>query len=171
MKFSRLVSKAIDGLYIAPVNKVMPLQTFRYGACGSINMVVNLVLYYIVYNMLLGQRDLRLGTLPCAGGCADIVVSAKIAAGCIVFPVIFLTGFWLNKHVAFKHSPLRNRTQLLRYLLSVAGSLLLYYLCMTFFVDVCGIWATPAYALQIIITTFYSYLMQKYFSFRGCAEI
>ncbi len=171
MKLSRLLTRIIDWFYIPPVKALMPLQTFRYAACGGLNMGINLVLYYVVYNYLLGQKDLPVGTpYDITDWIPGVVVSAKIAAGCIVFPIIFLTGFWLNKQVAFRHSPLRNRTQLLRYLLSVAGSLLIYYVCMTLFVDVWHIWATPAYAMQIVITTVYSYLMQKNFTFRGCEE-
>lgn len=173
MKFSTLLTRAIDWFYIPPLRKVVPLQTFRYAACGGLNMGLNLVLYYLTYHYVLGRQNLDLGVWNFPGNWFDphIVISPHIAAGVIVFPVITFTGFWLNKHVAFKLSPLRTRTQLLRYLLSTAGSLLLYYVCMKFFVEVCHIWATPSQALSNGLIVAYSYLMQKYYTFRGCADI
>ena len=45
----------------------------------------------------------------------------------LVFPFTFFVGFWLNRYVAFRRSPIGAGTQLLRYLLSVAGSVLLTY--------------------------------------------
>lgn len=49
-------------------------------------------------------------------------VSPHIAAMVLVFPFTFFVGFWLNRHVAFRRSPIGARTQLrLPTLLSVAG--------------------------------------------------
>ena len=73
-----------------------------------------------------------------------VYMSAPIASLFLVFPITFFTGFWLNRNVAFRASPLGTRTQLLRYALSVAGAILLNYLCMKLFVEVVGIWPTPA---------------------------
>ncbi len=173
MKLSKLLTTIIDWFYIPPVKAVLPLQTFRYAACGGLNMGLNLLLYYVTYHYILGRQNLDLGFWDFPGDWFDrhIVISPHIAAGVIVFPIITFTGFWLNKHVAFKHSPLGRGTQFFRYLLSVAGSLALYYVCMKFFVEMCHIWATPSQALTTIVTVVYSYLMQKHFSFRGSADI
>ena len=65
---------------------------------------------------------------------------------------------------------MRGRVQLFRYLMSVCGSILLNYLCMKLFVGVIGIYPTPSNALTKAISVAYSYLMQKYFSFRGCVD-
>ena len=99
-----------------------------------------------------------------------VAVSSYNAAWMIVFPITFFTGFWLNRHIAFHGSPLRGRVQLFRYLMSVCGSILLNYLCMKLFVGVIGIYPTPSNALTKAISVAYSYLMQKYFSFRGCVD-
>lgn len=84
--------------------------------------------------------------------------------------VHLLSGFWLNRHVAFRRSPLPRGTQLFRYLLSVLGSVVVNYLCLKLFVDVCGFWATPSQMLASLITMVYSYLAAKYFTFRHAAE-
>ncbi len=171
MKFSRLIARTIDFFYIAPLRRLMPLQTFRYAACGALNVALSLLLYYVAYHYLLGEQNLSLLVVDGAEGPApDIVLSPHIAALCIVFPIITVTGFWLNRNVAFRHSPLRHRTQALRYLLSTLVSLLVNYGCQKLFVDVLSIWPTPAQALSTVVVTVYSYLAQKYFSFRGCPD-
>lgn len=87
-----------------------------------------------------------------------------------IFPFTFFSGFWLNRHVAFRRSPLPRGTQLFRYLLSVLGSIVVNYLCLKLFVDACGFWATPSQMLASFITMVYSYLAAKYFTFRHAAE-
>lgn len=95
-------------------------------------------------------------------------ISPYIAAFLVVFPITFVTGFWLQKHIAFKYSPLRGRTQLFRYLISVLGSVLLNYLLLKFFVEAVHLYPTPSQAVTSLLIIGYSYLMQKYFTFRGC---
>lgn len=163
MKFSRLLTRIIDWFYIPPLRAVMPLQTFRYAVCGAVNYYgINLVLYYVTIHYIVCERDLDIGLM---------VLSPHIASLAIVFPITTFTGFWLNRNVAFKHSPLRHRTQALRYLMSVLISLMINSLCLKLFVDVLDIWSTPAQALSTAVVTVYSYLMQKYFTFRGCQKI
>ena len=72
--------------------------------------------------------------------------------------------------MAFRQSPIGAGTQLFRYLLSVAGSVLLTYAGLKFFVEVCGVWPTPAKMLTTLLTTVYSFLAAKYFTFRHAAE-
>lgn len=125
-------------------------------------MAWNMMLYAVFYNFLLGRRDLDLGFL---------VISAHVAALILVFPITFINGFWLNRHVAFRCSPLSGRTQLGRYALSVGGSLLLNYGCLKFLVETCGIWPTPSEALATVVTTVYSFLAAKYFTFRDAIRV
>ena len=99
-----------------------------------------------------------------------VYMSAPIASLFLVFPITFFTGFWLNRNVAFRASPLGTRTQLLRYALSVAGAILLNYLCMKLFVEVVGIWPTPAKLATSLLSAAYSFLAARYFTFRGAIE-
>ena len=163
MTFARRLTRIIDIFYLPPLRRLVPLQTFRYAVCGGANMGFDLLLYFILYNFVLDKEGVvHLG--------AFVAVSSYNAAWMIVFPITFFTGFWLNRHIAFHGSPLRGRVQLFRYLMSVCGSILLNYLCMKLFVGVIGIYPTPSNALTKAISVAYSYLMQKYFSFRGCVD-
>ena len=64
---------------------------------------------------------------------------------------------------------LQQRVQLFRYALSIVGSLMLTYVGLKFFVEVCGIWPTPSKVITTLITVVYSFLAAKYFTFRGCS--
>lgn len=159
MTLNQSLTRTIDFFYIAPLRRLMPLQTFRYAACGGANVGFDLLLYFVLYNFVLDKEIVHIGSI--------LAISPHIAAWLIVFPITFLTGFWLNRNIAFHSSPLRGRVQLLRYLLSVSGSILLTYLCMKLFVDGLGFYPTPSNAITKGISIVYSYLMQKYYSFRG----
>lgn len=161
MKLSQRLTQIIDWFYLPPLRTFVPLQTFRYAVCGGGNLLLNWVLFATLYNFILDKRIVYLGWLA---------ISPYVAAFLISFPVTFFTGFWLQKHIAFRSSPLRDRTQLFRYLLSVGGSVLLNYVLLKFFVEVVHIYPTPSQALTSLLSIVYSYLMQKHFTFRGCVE-
>ena len=133
-------------------------QVFRYVVCGGVTYILfDPVCYFLFYNFIVAHRYVDLGF---------VVVSPHIAAMILVFPFTFFVGFWLNRYVAFRRSPIGAGTQLLRYLLSVAGSVLLTYAGLKFFVEVCGVWPTPAKMVTTLLTTVYSFLAAKYFTFR-----
>ncbi|MDE7305551.1 MAG: GtrA family protein [Alistipes sp.] len=167
MRPADAITAAIDRFYVRPVAAILPLETFRYAACGGMTYVLfDPACYFLIYNYIVGHRFFDLGF---------VVLSPHIAALALVFPLTFFVGFWLNRNVAFRRSPLRTRTQLWRYALSIGGSLLLTYAVLKFFVEVCGVWPTPAKVLTTCVTTVYSYLAAKYFTFRmgrtgGAAE-
>ena len=156
MKLADTLIRVIDMFYVRPLTRLVSRRMFRYAVCGGANMVLDLMWYYVIYHFVVAERYIDLGV---------VVVSPHVAALAVVFPITFLTGFWLNRNVAFRRSPLGAGTQLLRYLLSVAGSILLTYAGLKFFVEVCGVWPTPAKVLTTLLTTVYSFLAAKYFTF------
>ncbi len=158
MRFSELITAAVDLFYIGPVARIVPRQTFRYAACGGTNVVLGWVAYFLVYNFVLRKQFLDLGV---------VAISPHIATMLIIFPLTFFGGFWLNRNVAFRHSPIPAGTQLFRYALTVVGSVGLNYVCLKVFVDAWGFWATPSQMLTTFIVLIYSYLAAKYFTFRN----
>ena len=158
MRLSELIIKVVDLFYLRPVAAIVPLQTYRYAVCGGMNMVLDAVWYFVIYHFIVAERFFDLGV---------VVISPHIASMCVVFPITFFNGFWLNRHVAFRHSPLSGGVQLFRYALSIGGSLALTYLGLKFFVEVCHFWPTPSKVLTTVLTVIYSYLAAKYFTFRG----
>lgn len=120
-------------------------------------MVLDIIWYYIIYHYIVALRYIDLGV---------VVISPHVAALILVFPITFFTGFWLNRNVAFRATEVGHGMQLLKYALSVVGSILVNYICIKIFVEVCHIWATPAKALTTIISIAYSYLAGRFFTFR-----
>lgn len=161
MKLSELITRATDMLYIRPVRKIIPRQTFRYLVCGVLNLVLGWLIYYLLFHFIVRGRWLDLGF---------VMMSPHTLSLFIQYPITFFTGFWLNRYVTFTLSPLRGRTQLLRYLLQTIGSFVVNYLFLKLFVDVAGIYPTVAKPVADIITIIYSYLTAKYFTFRGSRE-
>ena len=151
------ITKAIDLFYIKPLQRVFSQQVFRYLACGGITALLDAIWYYLIYHYIVCERFIDL----------DIVVmSPHIAALCVVFPITFITGFWLNRNVAFHATEISSLPQLAKYALTIVGSILLNYACMKLFVEVCGVWATPSKILTTAVCAVYSFVAGRYFTFR-----
>ena len=158
MRLSELITKAIDALYLKPLSRVVPQPLFRYLACGALTALLDAVWYYIIYHHLVCEMVVEVGY---------IALSPHIAALCVVFPITFFTGFWLNRNVAFRTTHISTAPQLAKYALTVVGSIALNYACMKLFVDACGLWATPSKMLTTIVCAAYSFAAGRYFTFKG----
>ena len=156
MQLAEAIGRFIDIFYIKPFRKIFSREVFRYAACGGSNMVLDLVWYFLIYHYIVAERYIDLGV---------VLMSPHVASLIIVFPITFFTGFWLNRNVAFCATEFGSGGQLVRYALTVVGSLLLNYLCIKLFVEVCDIWPTPAKALTTMVSVVYSYLAGRYFTF------
>lgn len=157
MRSSDIITKAIDLFYIKPLRRVISQEVFRYLACGGTTSLLDAIWYYIIYHYIVCERFIDLGV---------VVMSPHIAALCVVFPITFFTGFWLNRNVAFRVADLSSLPQLAKYALTVVGSILLNYACMKLFVEGFGLWATPSKMLTTAVCAVYSFLVGKYFTFK-----
>lgn len=157
MPLSKTLISLIDTLYISPVRRIVSRDIFGYFLCGGSNMVLDALWYFITYHYVVAERYVDLGF---------VVVSPHIASLIVVFPITFFTGFWLNRHVAFRVTHLSSRPQVIRYALSVLGSILINYVCMKLFVEALGIWPTPSKILTTLICAVYSLIAAKYYTFR-----
>ena len=158
MHIADAITKAIDIFYVKPLRAIVPQQVFRYLACGATTALLDTVWYFLIYHYIVCEQFTDLGF---------VVVSPHIAALCIVFPITFFTGFWLNRNVAFKATHISSLPQLFKYALTVVGSILLNYACMKFLVESCELWATPSKIITTIICAIYSFLVGRYFTFKG----
>ncbi len=151
-----LIISVLDWFY-KPFKSYLPRQTFNYAACGGANTAFDILLYILTYNFVLGKQIVHLGF---------VAISAHIAAFVFVFPVTFTSGFLLSKYITFTESNLRGRVQLLRYGLTVLGSIVLNYVLLKLFVEVAEINPSIAKVLTTIVVVGYSYVAQKYFTFK-----
>lgn len=156
MRVAEAIGRIVDLFYVRPFSQLLSPTMFRYAACGAANMALDLVWYFVIYHYIVAERFIDLGF---------VVVSPHVASLIVVFPITFLTGFWLNRNVVFDVAQYPRGGQLVRYALSVCGSIALNYICIKLFVEVCHIWPTPAKALTTIVSVMYSYMASRYFAF------
>src|SRR5260370_11022794 len=130
----KMIIGFIDFFY-PPFCKIMPLQTFRYAACGGANTVLDIFIFFISFNFILHKQDLDLGL---------IVVKPHIASFIISFCITFPIGFLLNRNIVFTQSTLHGRVQLFRYFVMVMICLLLNYIFIKLFVEQFHIYPTIA---------------------------
>jgi putative flippase GtrA len=147
----------IDFFY-PPFSKVMPVQTFRYAACGGTNTLLDIFVFFISFNFILHKQDLDLGV---------IVLKPHVAAFLMSFFITFPFGFFLNRNIVFTQSTLHGRVQLFRYFVLVVICLLLNYVFIKLFVEQFHIYPTIAKMFTTIIVVSFSYLTQKNYTFKA----
>lgn len=170
-KFSAVqntILKLID-FFHPPFRKWIPIQTFRYLACGGGVTVLGLFIYFLAYNFFLpdyvhletinGKEEelVRMGKLS---------ITRYIAAYVISFLFSFPIGFFLSKFVVFQESHLKGRVQLFRYATLQFINIILNYSLLHVFAGWCGLWATPSQTLTTVLIAVFSYFFQRHISFR-----
>ena len=143
--------------YFPIVKKFLAQETYLYAATGGSNLVFDTLLYFLFYHFIVGKDIVDLGF---------IAISPHIATFLLVLPITFSTGFLLAKYVTFTQSPLRGKKQFLRYGLSVGGSVILNYILLKIFVEYFNIYPTPSKVLTTSIVVIYSFIVQKFFTFK-----
>jgi len=151
-----ILVKVIDFFY-PMFSKFMSRQLFSYGFCGGLNLALDWVLYYVFYHFIIRGRIVDLGF---------VAISPHIAAFAFRFPITFLTGFWMARHISFTGSELRGRVQITRYLLVTVVNIVINYAGLKLFVDVFEWWPTVSYVIISVICVTFSYLTNKHFSFK-----
>lgn len=140
----------------------MPLQTFRYAACGSFNVVLGFVIFTSLYQIVLKQQVVDLGFYVFESYSLALLISSC---------TVFFIGFLLNKYVVFVASNLRGRIQLFRYFLSFISNLTINYVLLKILVKYLHLHPVMA---QVIVTCFVvtlSYFTQQYFTFKVKEEV
>ena len=166
---AKIITKIVDFFYI-PFQNLLPQQLFRYAACGGGNMVLDWLLYFLIYNFVIGHElvyiQFPISNLQSPISNFQLCLTPHIATFCIVFPITLLTGFWLNRYVTFTQSSLRGYRQLGRYTLIVLFNLLINYFGLKLCVETMGWYPTPSKMFITCLTVIISFFGQKYYSFR-----
>jgi putative flippase GtrA len=152
----KLALRIIDFFY-PPFKNWFSIGTFRYMASGGITAASGIVAYFVIYNYILHQEDVRIN---------GHLVTAPIAALALESVFTFLVGFTLNKYLVFTQSNLKGRIQLFRYGTVVATNILLNYALMKILVEGFQFYPSISKALITAVLAVFSYFSQKYFSFR-----
>jgi putative flippase GtrA len=148
---------AIIDFFYPPFRKIMPLQTFRYAACGGGNALFGLFTYIIGYQYVFAQQVFDFGFFAFKPHIAALFLSSTIT---------FIIGFVLNRYVVFTESYLRGRIQLFRYFLSFAFNLVVNYGMLKLLVELMHWNALVSQVITIALVISISYFTQRHFTFR-----
>lgn len=151
-----VIENIIDFFY-PPFRKVMNRLTFRYAACGAGNTVLDILVFFIGYHYVFHEQVVNFGF---------IAIKPHIAAFLLAFCITFPIGFFLMRNVVFQGSPIRGRIQLFRYFLTVLMCIFLNYICLKIFVEHFHIYPTIAKIWTTCIVVGFSYMTQRYFTFK-----
>lgn len=151
-----LILPVIDFFYPA-FKGVMPLQTFRYAACGGINTFLSFAVYFISFKYILYEKNLHFEIYA---------FKPHVAALFISFLFSFPFGFFLMKYVVFSDSKMRGRIQLFRYFMIYLFNLALNYILLKVAVEVLHIYPILAQIITTIIIILFSYLAQRHYTFK-----
>ncbi len=157
----RYILSLIDFFYV-PFKRIFPLQTFRYGACGGANTVLDISLFTISYNLILKKQNLALGFVTLSPHIASLFMALSIS-----LPI----GFYLNRYVVFPQSGLRRRSQLIRYVLVTFICIVLNFIFLKIFVDYLGWYPTPSKIATTVLVIFFSYFSQTFYFFKAKESI
>lgn len=163
-KTRNIILRLID-FFHPPFARWIDQQTFRYLACGGSNQLLNIFIYGVSFNFFLQKRDFAINNnLANSVGIAAITgpIAAYVIASAITIPI----GFLLSKYVVFQESNIKGRIQLFRYMSLVLVNFILNYWLLKLFINVFNIYPTPSQTITIIILAIFSYLVQRYFTFK-----
>lgn len=152
-----VILRFLDFFY--PIFKpLMNRQNFYYAACGGVNMLLDLILYFIAYQFVFDKEIVQITPY--------FAFEPYIAAFLFAFTFSFPTGFLLSKYVVWSESYIKGKVQLFRYFLLVVVNLILNYALLKTFVEIFHFYPTISKELTIVIVVTFSYLSQKHFTFK-----
>lgn len=144
-------------IFYPPFRRLMPIQTFRYAACGGANTLLGLAVYFVCLHYIFAHENFDAHFMIIKPENASLIVSSFVT---------FIVGFLLNKYLVFTSSFLRGRVQFIRYLMSFAFNFFLNYLLLNLFVQKMHLEKFLAQVISIAIVISFSYFTQKHFTFK-----
>lgn len=155
-KAQQIIFRFLDIFY--PLFKpFLKKQTYHYLACGGGNTLFGLFLYYICLHYIFKQQPVDLYLITFKPHIASMFFTTLIT-----FPI----GFFFTKYIVWSDSNLPGKKQLFRHFNFVIFATFLNYGLLKMFVDFFHWWAMPSQIITITIIVIFSYITQKYISFR-----
>lgn len=132
-------------------------QTYHYLACGGSNTLFGLFIYYFCYHTILNKQVVNLYLFS---------LKPHIASFFVSFLVTLPIGFFLSRYVVWSESTTPGKKQLIRHVAFVILSVFMNYCLLKLFVDYLSWWAMPSQLLTTTIIVIFSYITQRYISFK-----
>ncbi|QBQ40404.1 GtrA family protein [Sphingobacterium psychroaquaticum] len=134
-------------------------QRSKYLFWGSFNVLLSWALYFVSFHFITQKQNINVLGL--------VTISPHIFSLLFSFAITFFTGFFFNYFMVFHANGNHDLgKRLWRYFVSNMGSLVMNYLLLKVLVEILHFYPTPSQIICTAIITIYSFLMQKYFTFR-----
>jgi putative flippase GtrA len=159
----RLIHQILDFFYPL-VRRIFDKTTYYSAACGSGNLVLSWIFFFIFFNLIFQKQDFTFHNLPF--GLGEKTISALTLSSIVCACISFLIGFLLMRYVVFTTSQLRGRAQFLRYGLSAVITSTTNWGLLKILVLGMGIYPSVANVLASCVVVTISYLLQRKFSFK-----
>jgi putative flippase GtrA len=148
---------SVLNFFYPPFRRLMPLQTFRYAACGSLNVGISYLVFALIYHFVGKMVIVNLGILVLKPYRFSLLISSSVS---------FVIGFLLNKYIVFTKSTIKGRIQLFRYFLSFLFSFFANNVLLQAFVESLHLHPVLAQFFVTLIVVGISYLIQHYYTFK-----
>lgn len=134
-------------------------QRSKYLFWGSFNVLLSWALYFVSFHFITQKQNINVF--------GWVTISPHIFSLLLSFGITFFTGFFFNYFMVFKaHGNQDLGKRLWRYFVSNMGSLVMNYVLLKVLVEMLHFYPTPSQIISTALITIYSFLMQKYFTFR-----
>lgn len=150
----------VTDFFYPPFKKIMPIQTFRYAACGGANTLLDISLFIICNEYILHKEPLSFPFFE------NKFITSYIASFLFSFCFSFPIGFYLNRYVVFPLANSEAKEQLIKYFAVVMFCLVLNYGFMKFFVEFFNWDHNLSKIVTTVFVVLFSYLAQKHFTFK-----
>ncbi|MCB0508050.1 MAG: GtrA family protein [Chitinophagales bacterium] len=137
--------------------KFIPEQSYLYMACGGINLVFDLSMFFIAYHFVFHKQNF---VTP------FYTFSPHVASLFFAFCFSTPSGFLLSRYVVWTNSTVRGRNQAINYLSVVLLCVAMNTGFLKVFVEIFHLRMFPARMLTCVIVVSTSYVLQRNFAFK-----
>ena len=135
----------------------IPKQSFLYMACGSINLVFDMSVFFTAYHFIFKEQNFRT---------PFFTFSPHIAALLFSFCISTPTGFFMSRYVVWTNSVVKGRNQALNYLSIVLLCVAMNTGFLKLFVEIFHFRLFLARILTCVIVVTTSYFLQRFYAFK-----
>ena len=155
---SNLIRKFLD-LFYPIVAKIFDKTTYYYAACGTGNLVLSWILFFLFYQFVFEKKLWHISFI-------NFTFTPYTLSAFSCFIISFTLGFLMMKYVVFTQSELKGRIQLFRYGISAIITSSANWVLLKTFVEFFYFFPSLANVLSSCIVVVISYLIQRNFTFK-----
>ena len=155
---SNLIRKFLD-LFYPIVSKIFDKTTYYYAACGTGNLVLSWILFFLFYQFVFEKKLWHISFI-------NFTFTPYTLSAFSCFIISFTLGFLMMKYVVFTQSELKGRIQLFRYGISAIITSSANLVLLKIFVEIFYFFPSLANVLSTCIVVVISYLIQRNFTFK-----